>query len=72
MTSRVDMRFLIEGDDEDARIRVDTRYGYVSYSLLDRDKAFELYEESGTALRLCRDIYDDGVIIFSKEKNFDA
>lgn len=48
----------------DARIRVNTRTGYASYSIQDLSKALSLYESEGLDLLICEDIYDDGRSVF--------
>jgi predicted alpha-1,6-mannanase (GH76 family) len=45
------------------RYRVDTRTGYVSFDFADEEKARALYTEEGIRLRVCRDIFDEGVVI---------
>lgn len=50
-----------------ARIRVDTRSGYVSYHRTDVAKAYSLWEVEQLplhAIRICEDIYDDGEPLF--------
>ena len=57
------MMFLLAPTDGSMRIRVDTKYGYASYSMSDRDRALEYFANEGMRLRLCKDIYDDGYVI---------
>lgn len=45
------------------RIRVDTRFGYVSYDQKDVEKAYELYREQGIRIRFCKDIHDEGEVV---------
>lgn len=45
---------------EDARLRVNRKNGWASYSYQDYDKAFQMYEEDGLDLLLCEDLFDDG------------
>ena len=53
---------------DETRIRVDLKYGsYVSFAAADIQKAYDLYEREGLRVRFCRDIFDDGEIIDSKE-----
>ncbi len=47
-----------------ARIRIDFRHGgYVSYDESERERAEEVYEQSGFRMRVCRDIHDEGVVV---------
>jgi hypothetical protein len=57
------MFFMAPTGNTDARLRVDLKYGYVSYSLVEQDRAMALFAEQGIRLRLCRDIFDDGTVI---------
>jgi hypothetical protein len=53
--------FAVDGGT--CRYRVDTACGYTSYGAKDKDKALEAFANGGIRLRLCRDIFDDGVVI---------
>ena len=52
-----------ESDSPEARVRVDTRYGYISYSIADQEKALEYFKNEGIRLRICKNIFDDGFVI---------
>jgi hypothetical protein len=51
------------GENTEARLRVDTKYGYVSYSMKDKEKAMEIFKNEGIRLRLCKNIFDDGYVV---------
>lgn len=55
--------FLLAPTSSNARLRVDTKYGYCSYSMQDKSKALDLFASEGIRLRVCRDIYDDGTVV---------
>lgn len=44
----------------DARIRVNLRAGWASYSVADLQKAIDLYNSEGLDLLLCDNLFDDG------------
>jgi hypothetical protein len=49
------------------RYRVDLEYGgYVSYAEENYDKALQLYEERGIRLRECKNIFDEGHVLFGE------
>lgn len=50
----------------DARIRVNLKYGYISYSIQDFDKALQIFNDEGQDILLCEDIYDDGKSVFPR------
>jgi len=51
------------GQNTDARLRVDLKYGYASYSLKEQQKAMDLFASDGIRLRFCKDIFDDGYVV---------
>ena len=55
------IRKLLELLGPNARVRVNLQgKNYISYSLQDVEKAFELFMSEGTALLIQENIYDDG------------
>lgn len=46
------------------RLKVELKYGYVSYDAQDEEKAWQLYKDQGVRIFLCDDIFDnDGVLL---------
>jgi hypothetical protein len=47
------------------RWTVDFSHGYVSFDDEEKEKAFELYREDSSAIRIrkCRDIFDEGEVV---------
>lgn len=54
---------LLEKYGSEARIRVDTQYGYVSYGRHDLEKAIEAYASGGIRLKVQKNIFDDGTTV---------
>lgn len=60
---------ILNATGPEARIRVNLRTGYASYSTQDVFKALELYTSEGLDLLICKDIYDDGRSVFPPPAN---
>lgn len=53
----------------DARIRVNLKHGWASYSVQDFQKAIDLYNTEGLDLLLCEDLFDDGKSVLPARAN---
>jgi len=45
------------------RYRVDFEGGYASFDEKQKGKAERLYKQCGIRMRLCEDLYDEGIVI---------
>ena len=55
---------LLEATGPEARLRVDLKTGYISYGAQDWEKALTIFAQEGLRLRIQRNIFDDGRVIF--------
>lgn len=45
------------------RIRVDTRFGYVSFDISEAERAYDFYLAEGVRLSICDDLFDVGAVL---------
>ena len=63
MKKEFQVPFFSLSSQSEARFRVDTISGYISYGAQDYEKALQAFQEGGIRLRVCRDIFDDGRVV---------